>query len=247
MNHTTQGPFSQDLPFPSAAKSRAFANSHNLKLEYDSTFEHLKLPRTLKRIIVGDLLIAFSRCCLRAGLVCHLMRNLNRHRETRFKVMCPKKNARFDQHSSSIDRLMEWKKDDDPSNPTLAPAARIPQFAIKTRAHRQTYLTWMKLYNSNYKRLVNGPVRKYLAAKKELEERTYEAHARGDMGRYHTIMWRRFYAGKLLRPMMWWEERVPKLAIQSYEEMVQDLNHAIIERVEGGEEYMRTILWRDSP
>ncbi|PTU18575.1 hypothetical protein P175DRAFT_0559396 [Aspergillus ochraceoroseus IBT 24754] len=197
--------------------------------------ENLALPRSLQGVIVGDLRDAFNHCRASAARAFRMMKSINRRRELRYKAMCPRDDAAvYLSHADSVHRLWDWYQDYNSDDPTLAPTPKIPSLLMKFRIDHRTYDQWAREYHRLLESFLEGPYRAWLDAKEEMEDLISKARLTTLNGA-NGELWQTFWGPRFLAEMEKWEEFLPELALPSYEDLVDEMYHAIRERVEDGE------------
>ncbi|KAL3477372.1 hypothetical protein BJX99DRAFT_257622 [Aspergillus californicus] len=167
------------------------------------------------------------------------MRVINYHRQHRFRALCPREQElRQERHNLSIDRMMAWRKDYHPRDPTLASSAKIPREAIELTIQRSAYERWSYSYMVQFEDFQKRELMTYRHAKIVLANAVHKAKATGVVFGFYEALLTTYYAG-FLGEMGKWDQYPASLTIPSFDEIVEELYQATIECVEDGEEVYR--------
>jgi hypothetical protein len=148
----------------------------------------------------------------------------------------------YDMHTYSIKRLLEWREQSDPDDPTLAPAPKIPRDALKFTLDPQHYQRFSEWYHDMVKNFMKGPYGTYRQAKHDLSitaAQVLDEHAYRE--------WRHWWDGSFV-PAMWkWETCLEGMILPTWEEVIDDVFLMILDRVENPGELANSLCSSCSP
>ncbi|PLB47120.1 hypothetical protein P170DRAFT_477983 [Aspergillus steynii IBT 23096] len=202
--------------------------------------KNLKLPLHLCPSLPLGCRQSFERCRRAALLAYDGFKNLTEIHSLRYKAMCPPPNpnnlarpsvysfSRAYLHSLSVDHLLNW-----PvlraNVVTIAHPPKIPaeilSFTVDQRAY-EAYLVGFERVLTCY---VNGAYWEYMRAKDAVED----VIAKANMNVVDRRMWRHFWTARFLVENESWEEDLKNMVLPSWDEIVEELDTVIWERVEG--------------
>ena len=189
----------------------------------------LVLPAHLKEVLPPNVVQGFVNARWAASKALRYIRAVERNYHKRYNAMCPLgQHDRVLAHIESVGRLVAWKADKNETNPTLAPTAKIDPSTLTFYIDHRTYDDFAWNYVQLLERFLQGPYKKWLEAKKEVERSVDNANlSETDYGH-----WYRFWNLTFLVEMNKWEGHLQGLLLPSWEEMVDSLRHLILEFVE---------------
>lgn len=161
---------------------------------------------------------------------------IDNRRQQRFEALCPiDDEARSARHAQVITRLLDWKADFYPANPTLAPTAKLERIAVEgICVSRTAYTTWKHAYDRdlNY---VNGQCTEYYRLKMVCAREIETAQATGDLDErtynvLSTLLYKHFLVGKDKLDTL-----AKYLAVPTYEKLLDQMHCTFHERVENGD------------
>lgn len=160
------------------------------------------------------------------------MKQLMRRREIRYWMLCPTtKGNVYDDHVSSMIRLIIWGKDMNPVNPTISPAAKIPQEMVKLHHDSRNYFAYSMEYTNELEAFINGPYTTWLIAKTDTENLAEELK-----DKFNHQAWQRWWETDFSNSMWQWEQCLEGLVLPSLEDVMDDVHLMLIDRVEDGAE-----------
>lgn len=153
-------------------------------------------------------------------------------RTQRFLAMCPEKRGPvFDRHADSIRRVLDWKEQSDPADPTLAPAAKIPGAALGFHLDQIAYDTYARLYCTTLQKFYAIDWSKYCQRILDIK------HAASRYMSYNDYMaWLYWWNTEFKPAMEKWQAYMNDLDLPSWGETVDELYDLIVERVEDSDE-----------
>lgn len=231
------------IPFPSPYRIPSISE-HSGTFSVSFNAGRVRLPPSLNSIVVGDLGKALDKCN-RAALAAHnRLQTVHKEREQRYRKLCPNDPEIYNSHASSVDRLFAWCSDhgNEPYNPTLAPAAKIPYFGTTLTLDRKAYAAWSRSYRRLLKDFEDTEYKEYNLARMEFETMMYIARAKGTISaeafRELDVFWKDCF----MREMRKWEEDASRqLALPAYEIVTREVLVAVFNRVENGERLVREL------
>ncbi|KAI9370560.1 hypothetical protein BJX61DRAFT_85801 [Aspergillus egyptiacus] len=211
----------------------------------------LRPPPSLADLLKSDpdLRKAYDRARTTAAAAYLKVRELKRHHDFRYSATCPvhdrnpnhnqdhdQDKVRLKAHTASIHHLRAWKADHNADDPTLAPSAKIPRFAIKLYISRGAYFRWAERYDEAMSRFVRSYYSEYCSARDNFHHAMDIARLKGAVSRYDFERLQAWWVENFLAEMEKWEGSVEGLVLPGYEQVVEEIYWAVIERVEEGEE-----------
>ncbi|KAL4917222.1 hypothetical protein BDW62DRAFT_88789 [Aspergillus aurantiobrunneus] len=202
---------------------------------------NLCLDPYLKLFIPKDLQAAFHQCQYAASEALLCFRALDNRRQLRYQRMCPTDDvARLARHTNAINRLINWKKDYNPADPTLAPTPSLTREDMAgLRVSQAAYNEWAQAYNNDLLEYMEGPYEDYHRLKNQFAQDIKTAGQKGTLDPADLSQLSSFFHEGFLHEMSKWEGRVQQLAIPTYKELLDDVFWAIMDSVEDGEELFR--------
>lgn len=171
------------------------------------------------------------------------MREIMIFRDKRYNALCPGElGLIYDMHTYSIKRLLEWREQSDPNDPTLAPAPKIPRDSLKFTLDPQHYQRFTEWYHDTVKNFLIGPYGTYRQAKHRLS--ITAAHA---LDEHAYLEWRHWWDSSFV-PAMWkWEACLEGMILPTWEEVIDDVFLMILDRVENPGELANSLCSSCSP
>lgn len=208
---------------------------------YRYNSKDFELPSWLK--VPRELVQAMESLHQRACIAIKSMRDIMTYRDKRYNALCPGNvGLIYDMHTYSIKRLLEWKEQSDPEDPTLAPAAKIPRQTLKFTLDPHYYNRFCNWYLDLVKNFMVGPYSAYTQSKFQvsiLASQLLDQYAYGE--------WRHWWDGTFA-PAMWkWEACLEGLILPTWEEIIDDVFLMILDRVEDADELANTLCSSCSP
>ncbi|KAL3467245.1 hypothetical protein BJX64DRAFT_283967 [Aspergillus heterothallicus] len=197
--------------------------------------ENVIIPTHLAQIIPDDLRLELNFLRISAGKAFRTMIIVARQRQQRYRALCPSYDRpRQLRHMATMNRLKLWRADHDIYDPTLAPSQKIPLEVFYLRVDRISYEKWAKSYTSLLSAFINGTYQQFHLSAVEFEGSMLAARRGWRISNldYHEL---KEFFGLFMREMTAWEEAIPYLALPTYDEIVDELYEAVLERVEDGE------------
>ncbi|KAI9927636.1 hypothetical protein ASPWEDRAFT_186958 [Aspergillus wentii DTO 134E9] len=191
--------------------------------------ENLVLPLHLRAIIPRKAYDAFSHACQAASEAFRALKIVESRHAYRFRAMCSRANStHYEKHVESIRCLLDWTQNDGVYNPTLAPSPKISADVLHFHVDQRTYDAYVVEYAYMLESFISVPYRNWLKAKVTLE-RTISSSGMSEMDQ---CQWRRWWNSAFLAEMAKWESRVEGLVVPSWEEIIDEVYQAILERVD---------------
>lgn len=162
--------------------------------------------------------------------------------------MCPLSHPqRYIMHSESVDRLFNNNNNNNngESNSRLynhlhptttsirtpAPeAAKLSRDVLHFHVSQRAYDLYARKYTDVFESFITGPYKKWIDAKRNFEKRM----ANAGLAESDYQQWHRWWITVFLAEMSKWENQLPKLATPSWEEVVDEIHKALLERAEPG-------------
>lgn len=193
--------------------------------------DKIKLPYHIESVITRESHQALDHVLLAATDAFHQLRKMEKLRDERYRAMCSREDvAHYIQHAESVDRLFSWGQDGRPNDPTLAPAAKLSPYILHFHVDPRAYALYMHEYTAALENYINHPYRNWQKAKYMLCHVITNSNIHPiEMGE-----WRRWWNDTFLPEMGKWEDRLTGLLLPSWEDVVDDMYRAILERVESG-------------
>lgn len=209
--------------------------------DYKYIRSDFELPTWLS--VPDELVDSMNKLHQRARISIKSMRDIAEKRDKRYHALCPGElGLIYDLHTYSIKKLLDWKEQTDPTDPTLAPAAKIPRDCIKFTLDPQQYEKFTKWYHANVQNFMAGPYASYLMAKFQT---TTLASQILDQHEYRE--WRHWWDGTFMLAMWKWEACLEGLVLPTWEEIIDDVFLMILDRVEDSDELAKSLCSSCSP
>lgn len=199
--------------------------------QYIFDTEKIKLPEHLQSALSRECHDALKKVFDAATVAFRHLKAMQKLRDERYRAMCSRENlTQYNLHAESVDRLFSWGQDPNPDNPPLAAEAKIPSFVLHFHVEQRAYDEYMKHYIMSLERYLAGPYKKWHDMKMWLEH-VVSKSTMNPVDRRDFFHW---WLSVLLPEMTKWEDALPGLLLPSWEEVVDDVYFAILERVEIG-------------
>ncbi|KAH8425542.1 uncharacterized protein LDX57_003293 [Aspergillus melleus] len=111
---------------------------------------------------------------------------------------------------------------------------KIPPEVLSFTVNQSAYETYVDEFQDEVDRYITGVYESYVKAKKNLDETTRKS----EMGEMNIRMWRQFWEERFLAENEKWEADLKNVVLPQWDEVVDELNQAILERIEGAERMM---------
>lgn len=191
--------------------------------------ECLVLPADLKEGLPSEITQGFIHARWAASKALHQIKVVERNYNRRYYAMCPHTSSeRVFAHVESVTRLVTWESDYNDTNPTLAPAAKIDPNTLSFCIDHRSYDQFARDYIKLLEKFINGPYRRWVEAKHELDTRVKLAN----LNATDYDNWNRFWSLTFLVEMNKWEGRLEGLVLPSWEEIMDSLCRLILALVE---------------
>lgn len=173
------------------------------------------------------------------------MRVLMQHYNDRYQILCPKNSARFQQHVSSIERLMVWKEQWHPNDPTLVDSAKIPFEGMDIYADEASYNHFAWQHEHMVKAFLCGQLYCWGQTRSAILHRAHELMCNPRSLRFNNVgehnAFRAWFEGDFTSAMTNWECFCGDLSLPTFGEILLDLRGKIMTRVENGERLARSL------
>ncbi|KAB8231775.1 hypothetical protein ETB97_005069 [Aspergillus alliaceus] len=196
--------------------------------------ENLDIPSHLKTVIPTELRDAFYRARFAAGVAFRYVEYMALRHANRYQAMCPAKSVHYRNHQLSILRLFSWHHDYHWRNPTLAPTEKLDRALLDFHIDQTAYRSYEASFIKYRESLMVGPFRAWQHAKRGVEVMA----AKSKLSEVNRRMWNQFWYINFQGEMLKWESRFKALVIPPWEEIVDELYEAILECVEGAEDFL---------
>ncbi|PKY02763.1 hypothetical protein P168DRAFT_320308 [Aspergillus campestris IBT 28561] len=194
---------------------------------FDST--KLAIPIHLRTVITGEPAAAFNHCRHVASRAFRMLKRIEQCYAHRYTVMCSTTDRKkYRDHGTSMDRIMFWKEDHKPRNPTLAPSAKIPAEILALYPDRRVYEEFVRRYNRTFADFIRGPYCLWRESVRAVDR----AVARSGLSEMDQQEWKRWWQKAFLGEMSKWEDDVYRLVLPKWEVIVGEVCRAIRRRVE---------------
>lgn len=175
-----------------------------------------------------DIVNMHMRLAEDAYAVIESLRFLDHLRSQRFIAMCPENHGPiYDKHVFSIHKILSWKEEIKPLDPTLIPAAKIPYDTVGLRVDQKAYDGFAKHYINTLQKFysVEWPI---------FCQRMFDMkHAASrQMEHFDYMAWLYWWKTEFKPAMEKWQVYMDDLSLPSYEDTVDDLYDLLVERVE---------------
>lgn len=201
--------------------------------------ECLVLPADLKQRLPSEITQGFIHARWAASKALHLIKIVERNYNKRYYAMCPHTTSdRLFAHIDSVSRLATWKSDYNHTNPTLAPTSKIDPNSLSFRIDHRAYDEFARKYIDLLEYFINGPHKRWIEAKQELNARVENAN----LNSTDYDNWHRFWSLTFLVEMNKWEGRLEGLVLPSWEEIMDDLCRLIMELVESPQDALTDLF-----
>ncbi|KAJ5310375.1 uncharacterized protein N7443_002836 [Penicillium atrosanguineum] len=209
--------------------------------DYHYDPQNFQMPGYLRVPII--LYEAMNQLHDRARITITSMKQLSIRRSRRYDNLCsPSLGLLHELHRLSINRLFDWQAQWDPRDPTLSSTPKIPREVLQFTLDPRHYAFFYREYCLWIQNFMIGPIRAWeklkplvvIRAQQVLSETGYRE-------------WRYWWDSEYMPAMSKWENCLSDLALPSWENIVDELYVMILERVEGAEDFARSICTSCSP
>ncbi|KAJ5591576.1 uncharacterized protein N7459_001945 [Penicillium hispanicum] len=190
-----------------------------------------------------ELHAAMPNLAKRALQAINAMQELRGLRDNRYNALCPiSLGFTYDMHASSVKRLLEWREDWVPNDPSLAPSVKIPREALSFYLDPNNFATFASWYTHKVELYLRGPYSVYRSFLLDIE---YLAARLINEVDYKE--WRKWWDGTFKPEMFKWETCLEGLVIPTYEEVIDDVYLMVIDRVEDAQQLVDSLSVSHSP
>jgi hypothetical protein len=201
------------------------------KQQYIFDKEKIKLPPHLQTVLTHDARVMLQEVVENASVAFCQLKSMEKLRDQRYRAMCSRRDhSRYFIHAESVDRLFSWGQDHKPHDPVLAPPAKISPDVLHFHVNHRAYDEYKREYTNALERYLTNPYQLWRDSKKKLEQLVAKSGI-SEMNHESFLCW---WRDTFLAEMAKWEDRLAGLLLPSWEEVVDDVYFAILERVEVG-------------
>lgn len=201
------------------------------KQQYIFDIEKIKLPCYLQTVLTRESHLMLQKVVDDASLAFRYLKDMEKLRDERYRAMCSRRElSRYIMHAESVDRLFSWGQDHKPHDPALAPPAKISPYVLRFHVDQHAYDEFVERYNKALNSYLNYPYQRWRDSKKMLERMVAKSGVT-KIGREAFLRW---WRETFLAEMAKWEDRLAGLFPPTWEEVVDDVYFAILERVDIG-------------
>ncbi|KAI9038049.1 uncharacterized protein KD926_011387 [Aspergillus affinis] len=143
----------------------------------------------------------------------------------------------FALHCASIDHLLNWPVLHNQDTLTVSHPPKIPPEILSFMVNQSAYEAYMDAFQDEVDQYITGVYEGYGKAKKDLEETIWKS----GIGEMNIRMWRQFWEEGFLAQNEKWEEDLRNVVLPEWDEIVDELYQAILERVEGADGMMNML------
>lgn len=209
--------------------------------DYRFNEKDFEVPSWLK--VPSNILNAMKTLRQLAYIAVKSIRQIMSLHDKRYNALCPGNlGLIYDMHVYSIRRLVEWREQSNPDDPTLAPAPKIPRNTLKFTLDAQHYQRFSEWYRDCVKNFMMGPFGTYRQLKHEISitaAQILDEHAYRE--------WRHWWDGTFM-PAMWkWEACLEGMILPTWEEVIDDVFLMILDRVEDSGKLANSLCSTCSP
>lgn len=191
----------------------------------------IELPSRLQAVLTPECNQALNKVVEIASIAFRHLKSMEKFRNDRYRSMCPRESlSRYILHSESVDRLFNWGLDHNPNDPTLAPHPKIPPSVLCFHVEQHAYDKYAEGYTTALQSYLSGSYQQWLNVKQELEHVVAKSGLKLIHRRDFLCWWKDVF----LLEMAKWESRLAGLLLPSWEEVIDDVYFAILERVDIG-------------
>lgn len=193
--------------------------------------EKIKLPGYLHPVLTRECHETLQNVVDSASVAFHHLKAMEKFRAERYRAMCPRGNlSQYNLHAASVDRLFSWGQDHKPHDPTLAPEPKLSPDFLHFHVDQHAYDEYAKDYTIALESYLSGSYKQWLKVKMWVEH----VVSKSTMNPLERKEFFRWWTGTFLTEMAKWEGCIHCLLLPTWEEVVDDVYFAILERVEVG-------------
>lgn len=193
--------------------------------------QKLTVPLHLQHMIPIDTHGAMQQIRTTAMVALHHLKLIEKLHRKRHQAMCPRSLVEhYDLHVESVERLFNWKSSPKLHDSSLSPVSKISRDVLHFHINQHAYDAYARSYTATLETYISGPYKEWLDAKRNFEKRM--ANAGLSEKDYHE--WQKWWTTVFLAEMAKWENQLPKLALPSWEEAIDEIHQVFLERVEPG-------------
>lgn len=201
------------------------------KQQYIFDKEKIKLPPHLQTVLTHDARVMLQKVVENASVAFCQLKSMEKLRDQRYRAMCSRRDhSSYFIHAESVDRLFSWGQDHKPHDPALAPPAKISPDMLHFHVNQHAYDKYKREYTNALERYLTHPYQHWRDSKKNLEQFV----AKSGISEMNHESFLRWWRDTFLAEMAKWEDRLAGLLLPSWEEVVDDVYFAILERVDVG-------------
>ena len=158
-------------------------------------------------------------------------------RNNRYNALCPVISGYiYELHASSMKLLLQWREDWAPTDPSLAPSAKIPREALSFYFDPNHYAKWTSWYITQIEEYMSGPFSAYRACLTNVEFMAARL-----LNELDYKIWRSWWDSTFKPEMFKWESCLEGLIMPTYEEVIDDIYLMVIDRVENAEDLVNML------
>lgn len=201
------------------------------KPQYIFDKEKIKLPHHLQSLLPQNAHQMLLKVVDDASRAFRYLRTMEDYRDERYRTMCPRNSyTSYHMHADSVARLFSWSTDHKPNDPTLAPTPKLSPDILHFNVNQMSYDEYMRDYTVRLERFLCGPYHNWRISKKNLEKLVANSGLNQMEHQEFLGWWRSTFMAEMAK----WEDRLAGLLLPSWEEVVDDVYKAILERVNIG-------------
>lgn len=164
-----------------------------------------------------------------ATLAFRHLKSMEKLHSERYRAMCPRDDlTSYILHAESVDRLFTWGLDYVTGNPTLAPQAKLPSEILHFRVDQRAYNEFAMEYVAALERYLSGSYLAWRELKAKFEQAIPKAGFKEASRQQFLVWWKQTFLVEMAK----WEDSLPGLLLPPWEQVVDDVYFAILERVE---------------
>ncbi|RJE25172.1 hypothetical protein PHISCL_02511 [Aspergillus sclerotialis] len=191
----------------------------------------IELPARLQMVLTPECNQVLNKVVETASIAFRHLKAMEKYRNDRYRAMCPRDSlSRYILHSESVDRLFSWGQDHNPNDPTLAPHPKISPSVLYFHVEQHAYDKYAEEYTKALERYLSGSYQQWRNVKQELEHVVSKSGLRLTHRREFLCWWTDVFLSEMAK----WEDRLAGLLLPSWEEVIDDVYFAILERVDIG-------------
>lgn len=201
------------------------------KQQYIFDREKIKLPPRLHMVLPPECHRVLNKVVATASVTFRHLKGMEKFRDERYRAMCPRGSlTHYSLHSESVDRLFNWGQDHSPNDPPLAAHTKISPHVLHFHVEQHSYDEYAEGYTIALERYLTGSYQQWRNVKREFEDVVSKSAMKLADRSEFLCWWRDVFLSEMAK----WEDRLPGLLLPSWEEVVDDIYFAILERVEIG-------------